>query len=88
MILTFGPFKRIKSRERIVTHLHELECRKLLFVIADGDSSELHKAAEYVRHIEQIRFMKSAWFYQNESELPSDMVQIHKRLEESKILIS
>lgn len=80
-ILTFGPFKRFKLRERIITQLHELECRKLLFIIADGDSSELHKAAEYVRRNEQIRFMKIVWFYENESEFPSDLEEIHTQLD-------
>lgn len=73
--------RRYNLRSWFVSILHDLECRRVLFIVSNGDSIELHKAVEYVRCNEQIRFMKIAWFYDQESELPVDLERLHSRLD-------
>lgn len=79
--------RRIKLRPWFVSVLHDLQCRRVLFIVADGDSLELHRAVEYVCRNEQIRFMKIVWFYQQDTEIPTDLDRIHSELDRGIALV-
>lgn len=80
-IFNMSFLTNMRLRPWLVSLLHDLECRHVIFVVADGDSSELRRAIEYVRWNEQTRFVKVVWFYQAELDIPVDLDQIHARLD-------
>lgn len=77
------PFQRLKMRSRIVSLLHDLECRSLIVVTSRANPSELRRVAEYVRRNEPFRFMKVALFSTDQATLTSDIAALHRELDHS-----
>ncbi|MFT5328743.1 MAG: amino acid transporter, partial [Planctomycetaceae bacterium] len=75
------PFNRLRIRGRIVSLLHDLECRSLILIVTKSSRTEITRVAEYVRKNESFRFLKVAWFYESEDAVSADIAEFHFSLD-------
>lgn len=76
------PFlRRLFIRPGLVSILHDLQCRRVIYVHNGQNIDEISHAAEYVLRNEQVKFMQVVWMYEDESNLPADITDLQRKID-------